>query len=53
MAVKVVGVHQSLSGSMKVQIASLTEKLDAWQPGPLPYVKVTLIGKSFGKVFTQ
>jgi len=28
--VKVVGVHQSLSGSMKVQITSLTEKSDAW-----------------------
>jgi len=28
-AVKVVGVHQSLSGSMKAQIISLTEKSDA------------------------
>jgi len=28
--VKVVGVHQSLLGSMKVQITSLTEKSDAW-----------------------
>jgi len=28
--VKVVGVHQSLSGSMKAQITALTEKLDAW-----------------------
>jgi len=29
-AVKVVGVHQSLSGSMAAQIISLTEKSDAW-----------------------
>jgi len=28
--VKVVGIHQSLLGSMKVQIASLTKKSDAW-----------------------
>jgi len=27
---KVVGVHQSLLGSMKVQIVSLTEKSDTW-----------------------
>ncbi len=29
-AMKVVGVHQSLLGSMKVQIVSLTEKSDTW-----------------------
>jgi len=29
-AVKVVSVHQSLSGSMAAQITSLTEKSDAW-----------------------
>ena len=29
-AVKVVGVHLSLSGLMKAQITSLTEKSDAW-----------------------
>jgi len=29
-AVKVVGVHQSLSGSMTAQITSLTEKSDIW-----------------------
>ncbi len=29
-AVKVVGIHQSLSEFLKVQIASLTKKLDAW-----------------------
>ena len=29
-AVKVVGVHQALSGSMKAQITSLTEKANTW-----------------------
>jgi len=29
-AVKVVGVHQALSGSMEAQITSLTEKSDTW-----------------------
>jgi len=29
-AVKVVGIHQSLSGLMKAQIVSLTKKSDAW-----------------------
>jgi len=47
---KVVGVHQFLSGSMKVQIASLMEKLDAWTTVIL---QGPLIGKSFGRVFTM
>jgi len=48
-AMKVVGVHQSLSGSMKAQITSLTKKSDTWataiQQGHLDW-------KFFGKVCT-
>jgi len=45
-AVKVVGVHQSLSGSMKAQITSLTEKSDAWATAIL---MGHLDRKSFGR----
>ena len=47
-AVKVVGVHQSLSGSMEAQIISLTEKSDAWATAIL---QGHLDQKSFGKVY--
>ena len=48
-AVKVIGVHQSLSGSMAAQITSLTEKSDAWDTAIL---QGHLNQKNSGKVYT-
>jgi len=45
-AVKVVGVYQSLLGSMKAQIVSLTKKSDAWATAIL---QIHLDQKIFGK----